>query len=267
MDKLEILAKALEYMEQHLEEDIRAEDIAGICYCSKSTLEKLFRFVNHISVRDYLIRRRMTKAARLLVECPEISILEVALKFGYSSHEAFTRAFRQIWNCSPSKFRVQNRTLELFPRLNTPLESGDVYMRSGMKFDISELYDFFKSRKNCYFVCCDIKYMIRVNDIAYKAGDLAILETLQRMSNAAGEDDIVFRIGGDEFALLTASEDEEYAKEIARNILFHNGECVDYEGQKIPLDLYCTVVRLGEGTICYSELFTSLRTALQEAKE
>lgn len=30
MDKLEILAKALEYMEQHLEEDIRAEDIAGI---------------------------------------------------------------------------------------------------------------------------------------------------------------------------------------------------------------------------------------------
>lgn len=65
MEKLEILDNALEYMEQHLEEDIRTEDIAKICYCSKSTLEKLFCFVNDVSVRDYLIRRRMTKAANL----------------------------------------------------------------------------------------------------------------------------------------------------------------------------------------------------------
>ena len=150
MDKLEILAEALEYMEQHLEEDIRTEDIAGACYCSKSTLEKLFRFVNHISVRDYLIRRRMTKAAGLLVGYPEVSILDAALKFGYSSHEAFTRAFRQVWNCSPSEYRMRSRTSELFPRLYTPLESGDVYMRSRRNFDISELYDLFQSRKNCY---------------------------------------------------------------------------------------------------------------------
>lgn len=208
----------------------------------------------------------MTKAARLLVECPEVSILEVALKFGYSSHEAFTRAFRQIWNCSPSKFRANNRALELFPRLNTPLESGDVYMKSKMKFDISELYDIFQSRKNCYFVCCDIRNLIVINDIAFKAGDLAILETMQRMADATGEDDILFRIGGDEFALLTAKEDEEYAKGIARDILAHNGECIDYEGRKIPLKNYCTVLRLGEKTMRYSELFTSLQTALTEAK-
>ncbi len=64
-----------------------------------------------------------------MVECPESSILDLALKFGYSSHEAFTRAFRQIWNCSPSEYRMQNRTSELFPRLYTPLELGDDYMK------------------------------------------------------------------------------------------------------------------------------------------
>ena len=267
MDNLEILAKALEYMEQHLEEDIRAEDIAGICYCSKSTLEKLFRFVNHISVRDYLIRRRMTKAARALVECPDSSILEVALQFGYSSHEAFTRAFRQIWNCSPSEYRMKDRTLELFPRLYTPLESGDVYMKNRRNFDISELYDLFQNRKHCYFVCCDIKSLIPINEISHQAGDLAILKAMQRMEDAAGGDDVVFRIGGDEFALLTASEDEEYAEKTARSILAHNGECIEYEGQKIPLNLYCTVFRAGEKTMCYNELFTGLHTALQESKE
>lgn len=88
MDNLEILEKALEYMEQHLEEEIRTEDIAANCYCSKFALEKKFRFVNHISVRDYLIRRRMIKAAGLLVECPGSGILDVALRFGYSSHAA-----------------------------------------------------------------------------------------------------------------------------------------------------------------------------------
>lgn len=266
MDKLEILANALEYMEQHLETDIRTEDIAGACYCSRSTLEKLFRFVNHISVRDYLIRRRMTKAARLLVECPEVSILDAALRFGYSSHEAFTRAFRQVWNCSPSEYRMRSRTLELFPRLYTPLESGDVYMRSRRNFDISELYDLFQSRRNCYFVCCDIKGLMLINEISRRAGDLAILETMRRMENAAGEEDIVFRIGGDEFALLTASGEEECAGRIARDILAHNGECVEYDGQEIPLCLYCTVFRLGEKTVRYGELFIGLQTALQGAK-
>ena len=266
MDNLEILAKALEYMEQHLETDIRTEEIARACYCSKSTLEKLFRFVNHISVRDYLIRRRMTKAARLLVECPESGILDVALKFGYSSHEAFTRAFRQVWNCSPSEYRTKSRASELFPRLYTPLVSGDVYMRDRRNFDISELYDLFQSRRNCCFVCCDIKNLIPINEISRGAGDLAILETMRRMENAAGEDDFVFRIGGDEFAMLTASEDEEHAGKIAREILAHNGECVDYEGQKIPLSLYCTVFRSGEKIVRYSELFTGLQIALRDAK-
>lgn len=266
MEKLEILANAMEYMEQHLEEDIRTEDIAKICYCSKSTLEKLFRFVNDVSVRDYLIRRRMTKAARLLVECPQFSILDVALKFGYSSHEAFTRAFRQIWNCSPSKFRMKSQDLELFPRLYTPLELGDVCMEKRIKFDISELHDLFQNRKNCYFVCCDIKNMISLNEISRKAGDLAIIETMQRMRNAAGEDDILFRIGGDEFALLTASEDAEHAGKIVRDILAHNGECIEYENQKIPLHLYGTVFRPREKDLSHSELFSDLQTTLREAK-
>lgn len=77
MNQLEILSCSLEYIENHLESDIRTEDVARACYCSKSTLEKLFRCINNISVRDYLIRRRMTKAARVLVEQPDKGITKV----------------------------------------------------------------------------------------------------------------------------------------------------------------------------------------------
>ena len=77
--------------------------------------------------------------------------------------------------------------------------------------DISELYDLLKERKKCYFVCCDICHLIPINEISRKAGDLAILEAMKRISEAAGEEDVMFRIGGDEFVLLTNSGDEAYA--------------------------------------------------------
>ena len=104
-ENLKLLAAALEYIEKHLQEELNTEDVAMACFCSKSTLEKLFRYVNHLSVREYLIRRRMTLAARKLWENPKSGIMDVALEYGYSSHEAFTRAFKQIWNCNPSEFR------------------------------------------------------------------------------------------------------------------------------------------------------------------
>lgn len=266
MSKLELLAEALEYVEQHLQEDLHTEDVAAACYCSKSTIEKLFRQVNHISVRDYVIRRRMTKAARMLVERPEMNLLDVALTYGYSSNEAFTRVFCQTWNCLPSKYRENKRVLELFPRAHVPLESGEEKFMSKQKFDVSELYDLFQSRKNCYFVCCDIDHLVPINEISTKAGDLAILESMNRMDAVAGENDVLFRIGGDEFALLTNSEDEAYAKGLAEQILSHNGESIDFEGRKIPLSLYAGVVKLGKKVGRYSEMFTELQSVIMQAK-
>ena len=266
MSKLELLAEALEYVEQHLQEDLHTEDVAAACYCSKSTIEKLFRQVNHISVRDYVIRRRMTKAARMLVERPEMNLLDVALTYGYSSNEAFTRVFCQTWNCLPSKYRENKRVLELFPRAHVPLESGEENFMSRLKFDVSELYDLFQSRKNCYFVCCDIDHLVPINEISIKAGDLAILESMHRMDAVAGENDILFRIGGDEFVLLTNSEDEAYAKGLAEQILSHNEEPIDFEGRKIPLSLYAGVVKLGKKVGRYSEMFTELQSVIMQAK-
>lgn len=195
MENLDLLAKALEYMENHLREELRTEDVAYACFCSKSTLEKLFRYVNHLSVREYLIRRRMTLAARELWKNPDLGIMDVALEYGYSSHEAFARAFKQIWNCNPSEFR-NARFTELFPRLRVPAEEGEEYMMCRRQVDISELFDLFQERKDCYFVCCDIKNMMSYNEISRKAGDLAILEQIRRMMEASGEEDVIFRIGG-----------------------------------------------------------------------
>ena len=68
---MDLLLTALEYIEEHLRDDIRTEDVAAACFCSKSTLEKTFRCVNRISVYDYVVSRRMMQAARLLAGSPE----------------------------------------------------------------------------------------------------------------------------------------------------------------------------------------------------
>ena len=64
--KLDLLAAALEAIENNLTNDIKTSDIADTCGCSKSTLEKLFRCINHMSVHDYVVRRKMVKAARMI---------------------------------------------------------------------------------------------------------------------------------------------------------------------------------------------------------
>ncbi|MBQ9118495.1 MAG: helix-turn-helix domain-containing protein [Lachnospiraceae bacterium] len=266
MKHIELLANALTFIENNLTNPIKTEDIATACYCSKSTLEKMFQCSNGISIRDYIIRRRMTLAAKTMMQESAANLLDIALQYGYSSNEAFTRAFKQIWNCTPADFRKQAKFSALYPRLLCPLETGDEYMQNRKHVDISELYDLFSERKDCYFVCCDIKSLIPINEISHKAGDLAILECMNRMNQAAGAEDIVFRIGGDEFVMLTNSTDITYAEKIAESILAQNGQTFDYEGQAIPLNLYAGITKLQSNSLKYDALFAHLHTALKDVK-
>ena len=278
MQQLQILVKALEYIEEHLCEAVKTEDIAEHCYCSKSSLEKIFRCLNRISVHDYIVRRKMSLAGKMLMERPERTILDVAVAFGFSGNEAFTRSFKQVWNMTPSEFRkkgsdgrLSHMTI-LFPQyigyteieMESKIESRDDRMRKNV--DISELYDLFIARRNCYFVCSDIQGLTSYNEISRKAGDLAILEALHRMEAAAGEEDYVFRIGADEFVMMTNSRDLDYANAIAQKVADCNGNTFTYEDRELKLGLYVSVVKLNGDEVRYKELFDTLHQQILESK-
>ena len=278
MQQLQILVKALDYIEQNLSTPLRIEELAEYCYCSKSSIEKIFRCINRISVHDYIVRRKMSLAGRMLVEHPDWSILDIALEFGFSGNEAFTRSFKQVWNVTPSEFRKANaggkashRTI-LFPQyagyteieMESEIESGDDRMRKNV--DISELYDLFIARRDCYFVCSDIQGLTSYNEISRKAGDLAILEAMRRMETAAGEDDYVFRIGADEFVMMTGSKEIEYVETIAKKISSCNGQTFAYEDRELKLGLYVSVVKLNGDEMRYKELFDTLHEKILKSK-
>lgn len=268
MANFDLLMRSLAFIEEHLEDSIQTEEIAQACFASKSALEKVFKYTIHFSVHDYMIRRRMTKAARTMLDKPNYSLLDIAVSYGYSSHEAFTRAFSSVWNCTPSEYREQKKgklhTAELFPRITGLMQiEGETFMRR--KCDISELYDFLKSRANCWCVICDIYHLIPINDISHKAGDLAISESLRRMESVCGNEDVVFRIGGDEFVLLTSSGNRAYAEGLQQKILAMNGQPIPYKEAEVPLKLYADLVKVDAGNLKYAELFPKL--VISQAKK
>ena len=106
-DKLRILTDALDYIETHLRDEISQEECARAAYCSLSGLQKLFRYAFHISIGEYVTKRRLSCAARDLKQ--GFSVLDTAINYGYGSSEAFTRAFVRVWGVTPTEYRSSRR--------------------------------------------------------------------------------------------------------------------------------------------------------------
>src|SRR5271168_4517113 len=96
--------KALWFIEGQLEAEISLETVAQFCGVSRFHLVRVFGLATGRSVMRYLRGRRLSEAAkRLAAGAPDI--LAVALDAGYGSHEAFTRAFREAFGCTPDTVR------------------------------------------------------------------------------------------------------------------------------------------------------------------
>lgn len=261
MKNLEMMMSALEYIESHIENVIEVEDVAEHCYCSRSALQKTFRYVFHCSVKEYIIRRRLSCAAKAIVAGDNKNILEVAIRFGYGSSESFSRAFKKFWGVSPSEFKRTRRFSQHTPKLAMPVslkEYGGIQMRT--RYDITQLYELLQERKNRCYICADIQHLHEVNlTLGRAAGDQMIMEAMRRLEAVCAEEDILFRIGGDEFVIFTNTEDIQYAQGLVERILSHNGEQVPYEGGSVEVRLYAGAFKNQyQHHVNYDQLFSDL---------
>lgn len=261
MNNFEILSAVLEFIEENLTGYITAELCAKRCGYSLSNVQKMFRHTFNIGVSDYISRRKLTAAAKELLDCDR-SILEIALKYGYNSHEVFTRAFVRLWGVTPSEFRKKRRFSDIFPKLDEYVqvcdEKGNIVMTSKKKFDISHLYDFITEHGGKYAVCFDMVHLMYINDVYGRAaGDIAIAECLRRIDENAEENMLPIRIGGDEFVLITDYSDIKDAQKAAEKILSLNGGTVSSGGSEFEVSMRAGYVRIPEGNLRYNTLFDS----------
>lgn len=113
---VESLQKAIEYMEDHLLDDISIDSIAKQANSSAFHFQRTFSILTDITVGEYLRRRRLTLAAEELCRT-NIKIIDLAYKYGYDTPEAFSKAFRRQHGVTPSEARKYIGKLKSYNRL------------------------------------------------------------------------------------------------------------------------------------------------------
>lgn len=114
MEWIERLNEAINYIEEHLADEIDYEELAKIAGCSTYHFQRMFAYMANISLSEYIRRRRMSLAA-VDLQGGDAKIIDVALKYGYSSPTAFNRAFQTIHGIAPSLVRSEGVSVKSFP--------------------------------------------------------------------------------------------------------------------------------------------------------
>ena len=97
--------KVLEHIDKHLDQPLNLETLAAVAHFSSFHFHRIFSAWMGETLGDYLRRRRVEIAAMRLVSQPRVSVLQVALSVGFGSGEAFARAFKGRFECSPTSWR------------------------------------------------------------------------------------------------------------------------------------------------------------------
>lgn len=113
---LERLNLALEHIELHLDQTIEIEELARTAATSEYHLRRMFSSLAGLPLSEYIRRRRLTLAGADVLAGRE-TLLEIAVRYGYSSGEAFARAFRAMHGIGPSEARRTGAALNSQSRL------------------------------------------------------------------------------------------------------------------------------------------------------
>jgi AraC family transcriptional regulator len=97
--------KILVYIDNHLSADLSLEAIAKIAFYSPFHFHRLFKSITNETLNGYVTRKRIEKAASVLMHKKEVRISDLVVQLGFSSNSSFTRAFKHYYHQSPSDFR------------------------------------------------------------------------------------------------------------------------------------------------------------------
>ena len=128
MEWIERMTATVDYIESHLDADIMYDEVAKIACCSMHQFGRVFSYIIGISLSEYIRRRRLTLAA-LDLQSDNTKVIDVAMKYGYNSPDAFTRAFYEMHGVTPKTARTLGVKLKAYPRITFHISiKGDVEM-------------------------------------------------------------------------------------------------------------------------------------------
>lgn len=135
------IQQTIEYIDEHLDEEINIDRLAKLASLSQFYYQRLFRRLVKKPVAEYVKLRRMAKATEALTQKDQ-RILDVALDLGFSSHEHFTRTFKDTFGMTPEEYRKNPMPLNCMtkPELSLPytlVDEGVPLVTDGIILEIN----------------------------------------------------------------------------------------------------------------------------------
>ncbi|MFH9348683.1 GyrI-like domain-containing protein [Kitasatospora sp. NPDC017646] len=114
---LEHLNRAMERIERNLDQEIDVAELARIAMTSEYHFRRLFSMLAGMPLSEYVRRRRLTVAGAEVLDGGR-TLLDIAVRYGYTSGEAFARAFRSMHGVGPGETRRDGAALISQPRMS-----------------------------------------------------------------------------------------------------------------------------------------------------
>lgn len=115
--------RVIDYIEQHLDEEMSLDGLAGISCFSKYHFNRIFASMMGETLFQFISRLRMEKAAHLLAANPDYPITSIAYDVGFSSSSSFAKCFRLHFDMSATEFRSKSNLGKMQSNLR-PMESN-----------------------------------------------------------------------------------------------------------------------------------------------
>ena len=124
---IEGIQSSIEYIEQHLADELDIEEIAAKAALSPFYYQRMFGALCGMTVGEYIRARRMTTAAQELAGTDE-KVIDIAVKYGYDSPDSFAKAFQRFHGITPSQARESGARLRSLAPLHIKitLEGGNM---------------------------------------------------------------------------------------------------------------------------------------------
>lgn len=125
MEWMKAISEAVEYIEEHITENITADDVAKHICVSSFYFQKGFSMLCGFSFMEYIRNRRLALAGGELATS-DIKVIDAAIKYGYDSPDSFTKAFTRFHGVTPSMVRKDEKTIKSFVplKLTISLKGG-----------------------------------------------------------------------------------------------------------------------------------------------
>ena len=131
------IGTVIDFIESHLDGRLDLDLIADAVHYSKYHLHRMFTATVGMTIHDYVQRRQLTEAAKLLVFSGK-PVVEIAFICGYESQAAFTAAFKSMYKVPPAAYRDGGVFYPLQLRYTLHESAGRTFSRDDIRYAVAD---------------------------------------------------------------------------------------------------------------------------------